>query len=68
MLFEKVFEMNSLPSLLCRVRFAHTTKQTPRQKLALPTHHPKQEKSIREKKEQKNIIILWDRNLQLTKT
>ena len=34
MLFEKVFEMNSLPSLLCRVRFAHTTKQTSRQKMA----------------------------------
>jgi hypothetical protein len=31
---EKIFELNSLPSLFCRVRYAHTTKQTPRQKMA----------------------------------
>jgi hypothetical protein len=31
---EKMFEMNGLPSLFCRVRYAHTIKQTPRQKMA----------------------------------
>jgi hypothetical protein len=28
--------MSSLPSLVCRVRYAHTTNQTPRQKMATP--------------------------------
>ena len=27
-----MLKLNSLPSLLCRVRYAHTIKQTPRQK------------------------------------
>ena len=31
---EKMLKLNSLPSLFCRVRYAHATKQTPRQKMA----------------------------------
>ena len=31
---KKMFELNSLPSSFCSVRYAHTTKQTPRKKIA----------------------------------
>jgi len=31
---EKMLKMNGLPSLVCSVRYAHTTNQTPRQKMA----------------------------------
>ena len=31
---EKMLKINILSSLFCRVRYAHTTKQTPRQKMA----------------------------------
>jgi hypothetical protein len=31
---EKMIKLNRLPSLFCSVRYAHTTKQTPRQIMA----------------------------------
>jgi len=40
---------SGLPSLFCRVRYAHTTKQTPRQKMATPLFgfaHPPPNKNI----------------------
>jgi hypothetical protein len=46
---EKILKMNGLPSLFCRVRYAHTTKQTPRPKMAnaiiwlYPARYSKQE-------------------------
>jgi len=46
---EKILKLNSLPSLFCRVRSAHTTKQALRQKMAnaiiwlCPSRHLKQE-------------------------
>jgi len=48
---EKMLKVNCLPSLFCRVRYAHTTKQTPRQKWLTPffgfAHPPPKARNIK---------------------